>query len=270
MSELLAEIRKIPPVTRVFVISCLGVSLPVMMGLVSGYKVVYTYRLAFEQLQVWRLYTSFWLGSPGINFIFELVMLYRTADQLESGPYANKSADLAWQAFAAGVAIIITSIPVSSSVFFRPMLLCLAYISSSLAPVGAQTSIMGLIQLPVTYLPYIMLGMDLIMGGPGAVAVALPGAVVGHLWWWGVWGPELGGAGGVLQPWGAAPQWLRDWMGEGNAPPPGARGPAGTTGANAGGGVHIVPPRRQATEAAAAGTSTTGYNWGSGKKLGRG
>ncbi|KAJ6600009.1 Der1-like family-domain-containing protein [Mycena vulgaris] len=275
MSELIAEIRKIPPVTRFLCFSSLGIFLTTAMGLVSPYKIVYTYSLVFNQLQIWRLYTSFFFGSSGINYIFELVMLYRTSDQLESGPYLHKSADLAWQLIAASIGIIITSIPVGSSVFFRPLLLCIAYIGSALAPVGAQTSIMGLVNLPVKYLPYIMLGMDLLMGGPGAVAHALPGAVIGHLWWWGVWGPEVGGAGGVLQPWSAAPQWFRDWMGEGNAPPPTARRADGTTGANAGSGVHVIPPRRQVQETRAAPatttttTTTTGYQWGQGQKLGQ-
>ncbi|KAK7059766.1 Derlin [Favolaschia claudopus] len=266
MSELLAEIRKIPPVTRVICISLLGVSLPVMAGIVSGYKVIYSYSQTFERLQIWRLYTSFFLGSSGINFIFDMVMLYRTMDQLESGPYARRSADLAWQLFVACLGIVVTSIPVQSMVFFRPFLLCIAYVGSALAPPGAMTSIMGLIQLPIKYLPYIMLGMDLLLFGPGAVATSLPGAVVGHLWWWGVWGPEAGGAGGILQQWSGAPQWLREYMGEGNAPPPTARRADGSTGANAGAGVRVIPPRTQATgtSAGASGSTTTGYNWGRG------
>ncbi|KAJ7222055.1 Der1-like family-domain-containing protein [Mycena haematopus] len=272
MNEFLAEIRKIPPVTRFVCISCLSVSLSVMGGLVSGYKVIYTYKSAFEQLQIWRVYTSFFLGSSGINYIFELVMLYRTMDQLESGPFARRSADLAWQLFAAGVGIMITSIPMNSMLFFRPFLLCIAYVGSALAPAGTMTSIMGLIHLPIKYLPYIMLGMDLLMFGPGAVAASLPGALIGHLWWWGVWGSEIGGAGGVLQPWSVAPRWLREWMGEGNAPPPGARAPDGATGANSGGGVRVIPPRRPAEATPGAGTSsTTGYNWGGrGNRLGSG
>ncbi|KAJ7676470.1 Derlin [Mycena rosella] len=168
MNDLLAEIRKIPPVTRVLCLSSVGVSLSTMMGLVSPYRVVYTYGLVFEQLQVWRLYTSFFLGSGGINYVFELAMLYRQTDQLEAGPYARKSADLAWQLFAASGLIIITSLPVGSVVFFRPLLLCLAYLSSALAPVGAQTSIMGLVQLPAVYTPYIMLLMDLLLAAPAA------------------------------------------------------------------------------------------------------
>ncbi|KAJ7154604.1 Der1-like family-domain-containing protein [Mycena filopes] len=284
MDDFLAEIRKIPPVTRLVCASSLAVSLGVMGGLVSAYKIIYTYELAFEKMQIWRLYTSFFLGSNGINFIFEFVTLYRTMDQLESGPFARKSADFAWQLFAASVAIILTSLPVGTMVFFRAFLLCVAYLGSSLAPVGSMTSIMGLVQLPVKFLPYIMLGMDLLMGGPGAVANALPGAVVGHLWWWGVFGPELGGAGGPLSEWGAAPRWLRDWMGEPAGAPPGPTRADGTTGANSGSGVHIIPPRRtlqtttapttaSAPQAGGSGASTsasTGYNWGpGGNKLGR-
>ncbi|KAJ7199237.1 Der1-like family-domain-containing protein [Mycena pura] len=259
MNDFLAEIRKIPPVTRLLCISSLSVTGSSMLKIVNAYKIIYAYPLVFEQLQIWRLYTSFFLGSGGINYVFELVMLYRSMDQLESGPYANRSADLAWQLFAAGVGILVASIPVKSFVFFRPLLLCIAYVDSALAPPGAQTSLLGLVRLPIRFLPYVMLGMDLLMGGPGAVAHSLPGAVVGHLWWWGVWGPEIGGAGGILHNWGAAPRWLAEWMGQ--TPPP---GPAR---ANSGGGVQVIPPRRPAA-AAPAGSRTTGYNWGSGQRLG--
>ncbi|KAF7348628.1 Derlin [Mycena venus] len=245
MDDFLAEIRKIPPVTRVLCISCLSIFLGVFMGLVSEYKLMYTFSLVFEKFQIWRLYTSFLLGRRDISYIFDLFVLYRTTNQLESGPYSQRSADLAWQLFVASIGIIITSIPVNSMIFSRPFLLCLAY-------------------LPIKYLPYIMVFLDLIVLGPGAAATALPGAIVGHLWWWGVWGAEVGDAGGILQPWSAAPRWLKEWMGEGNAPPA-ARAPDGSTGANAGRGVRVIPLRGPAeASASTAGAGTTGYNWGRG------
>jgi Derlin-2/3 len=110
--------------------------------------------------------------------------------------------------------------------------------SSALAPPGAQTSLFGLVTLPVTYLPYIMLGMDLLNGGPHAVVIALPGAVVGHMWWWSVWGSAVGGAGGVLEPWSGAPMWMKKYMGEVYP----LRRADGATGANIGPGVTVVPP----------------------------
>lgn len=111
--------------------------------------------------------------------------------------------------------------------------------------------------------------MDILMGGPAAAAQSLPGAVVGHLWWWGVWGSATGGRGGILQEFGRAPQWLRDLIGEGPAPPV-AAGPGGGAGANQGGGVHVIPPRRPATASGSGGSTASGYNWGSGNRLGSG
>ncbi|KAJ6572159.1 Der1-like family-domain-containing protein [Mycena capillaripes] len=277
MNDLLTEFRKIPPVSRTLVASTVIVTLSCITNITSYYKVLYTYDLAFKQLQIWRLYTSFFVASSGITLIFEVVMLYRMMDQLEStphGPYARRSADLAWQLFVANIAILILSIPMGRGFFFHPFLLCIAYISSSLAPPGAQTSLFGLISFPITYLPYIMLGMDLLNGGPGAVLIALPGAVVGHLWWWGVWGPQIGGAGGVLVQWSGAPRWLKEYMGEANTRTPNMRGPDGGTGANMGPGISVVPPRAQAASSAGAsgsGAGGTGYNWGQGgNKLGSG
>ncbi|KAG5715020.1 hypothetical protein E4T56_gene10368 [Termitomyces sp. T112] len=78
------------------------------------------------------------------------------------------------------------------------------------------------------------------MGGPRYAAQAVAGAVVGHFWWWGVWGSQLGSRGGVLHRYATAPAWLRNLVGEGNIPPP----PPGEASANSGGGIHIVPPRR--------------------------
>ncbi|KAF5351137.1 hypothetical protein D9756_008248 [Leucocoprinus leucothites] len=262
MDQFLAEIRKIPPITRFLAGSSLAVTIPVLMNLVSGYGIVFVPELVFRKLELWRLHTSFFLGSGGINYIFELVMLYRTADQLESGPYAGRSADLAWQLLFVGASIIGLTRPLNSFLFSRPLLVALAYLSSSLAPPGAQTSLFGLITLPVQYFPYIMIGMDLLMGGPAAAAQAIAGAVTGHAWLWGVWGMTLGSTG-PLAGYARAPKWLENWLDGPNRRPP----QSGTTGAGgarmAAGGVHVVAPR-----GAQPSGSSSGYSWGRGQRLG--
>ncbi|KIY45076.1 DER1-domain-containing protein [Fistulina hepatica ATCC 64428] len=256
MDGFLAEIKKIPPITRTLCFSSLGVTVPVLMNLVSAYKVLYVPRLVWGRLELWRLYTSFFLGGGGFNFIFEIAMLYRTSEQLETGPYAGRPADLAWQLFWAAGALVAASTPMSTYVFTRPFLLCLIYISSRLAPLGAQTSLMGLVTFPVTYLPFAMLGMDFLMGGPTAAAQSLAGAIVGHMWWWGVWGTVAGASGGVLAGLGRAPAFLRNLLGQGSVQ-------QGAANAGAAGGVHVIPPRVvQAT------ASTSGHNWGAGQRLG--
>ncbi|KAL0957992.1 hypothetical protein HGRIS_000167 [Hohenbuehelia grisea] len=264
MDGFMAEIRKIPPVTRFLCASSLAMTVPVLMQIMSPYKLLFSKPLVVKRLEIWRLYTSFFLGGSGINYLFEFIMLYRTSDQLESGPYVRRSADYAWQLLVACAGIIATSMPLGSALHARPLLVCITYLSSALAPPGAMSSMFGLFTFPVAYMPYIMVGMDLLMAGPGAAAQAAAGAVVGHLWWWGIFGSAAGGQGGVLEAYGRAPGWMRWLVGE-NGPPP----PTGA-GANAGeaGGVHVIPPRRAA--AASGSSSGTGYNWGSGQRLGSG
>ncbi|KAG5719108.1 Derlin-1.2, partial [Termitomyces sp. T112] len=177
MDGIVAEIRKIPPVTRFLCVSTLAVTFPERMNLVSAYKLIYTFNFVFKKLQVWRLYTSFFIAGSGIQVIFDLVMLYRNGEQLETGPYSRRSADLAYQLFFACGLIIVVTVPIDGMSFFHPLLVCLTYLSSSLAPPGAQTSLMGIVTIPVKYLPYVIIVMDIFMGGPRYAAQAVAGAV---------------------------------------------------------------------------------------------
>ncbi|KAK7676340.1 hypothetical protein QCA50_020681 [Cerrena zonata] len=244
------EIRKIPPVTRFLSGSLLAVSLPVMLHIVSPYKVIFVRQLVTQKFEVWRIFTSFFLGSSGINFLFDMLMLYRNSDQLESNHYVRRSADYAWQLILAGAAIVAMNLPLGSFVHTRPLLLALTYVSARLAPPGTQTSIFGLISIPLQYFPYALIALDLIMGGPQAAASSITGAVVGHLWWWGVWETR------VLEAFGKAPTLLRSYITNSDGPATAGVGASGS-------GVHVVPPRRAREEAA-----TTGHRWGSGNRLG--
>ncbi|TFK49325.1 DER1-domain-containing protein [Heliocybe sulcata] len=251
-SGFLNEIQKIPPVTRFLCGSTLVVTLPVMLQLVSPYTVIFVKALVLSRLQLWRVFTSFFLGSSGINFIFDFAMLYRNSDALESAHFGGRSADYAWQLLLAAGGILALNIPLGTYVHTRPLLLALTYLGSALAPPGAQTSFFGLLTLPVQYLPYILVGMDLIMGGPGAAAQSISGVVVGHAWWWVIFG---GGAGASGRNLGSAPGWLKRMLGQ--------RDGVATRLAGTAGGVHVIPPRaRQVVE------ETTGHRWGSGHRLG--
>ena len=124
----------------------------------------------------------------------------------------------------------------------------LVYLSSALAPPGAKTSFFGLFTLPVVYLPYLFISIDLLQAGPKAAAVSTTGAIVGHLWWWGVWDT------GAIRAWGAAPGWLARALGQAAGMP-----------MRMGGGVTVVPPRGdREQEARTAGA----HHWGEGRRLG--
>jgi len=261
MDQFIAEIKKIPPVTRFVCGSSLGVTLSVLVNAVAPYSVLFTKDLVLKKFQLWRLYTAFFLGGGGLNYIFEFIMLYRTINDLETRSYFLRSADLAWQLIWACGAIILATLPLRTYIFTRPLLVCLIYIYSALAPPGSMTSIMGLITVPVQYYPYIMIAFDLLMAGPQAAGQSVAGAVVGHAWWWTVWGGELGSQG-LLGNYARAPQWLCDLFGQtGQAGPPPAAG--GTAAGLARAGVQVTAPR----QAAPAG-NPTGHMWGSGRRLG--
>ena len=170
-------------------------------------------------------------------------------------------------------------------IFGRPLLIALTYLSASLAPPGAQSSLMGLFTFPVKFLPYVMIGMDLLMGGAAAAGHSVAGALVGHFWWWGVFASRQNGAPGVLEQMGTAPRWLSQLL-DGDGPRGGDDGAAGGAGGGgggggrrprenapvyAGGGVQVIPPRRTLASTNApssGGSSSSGYNWGSGQRLG--
>jgi hypothetical protein len=62
MSGLGYELRKIPPVTRFLCISSLAVTLAVLLELASVSDVVFNRDLVGKKFQIWRVYTSFFLG----------------------------------------------------------------------------------------------------------------------------------------------------------------------------------------------------------------
>jgi len=124
---------------------------------------------------------------------------------------------------------------------------------------------MGLVTVPIRYYPYILMGFDLLIGGPYAAALAVGGALTGHLWWWSVWGGSLG-SNGLLTTRARAPEWLRRFMGE-SGPRAQLQGAGGEAEALARGGIHVTAPRRPATAANAA-PPVNGYSWGSGRRLG--
>ncbi|VDB92350.1 unnamed protein product [Peniophora sp. CBMAI 1063] len=251
---ILDEIYKIPPVTRFLCGSSLAVSLPAMLKVVHPYVLVFVKDLVVKKFQIWRIWTSFFLGGGGINYIFELVMLYRNANMLESEYFPGRSDDLAWQLLVASAAIIGLNLPLGSFVHNRPLTLCLTYLSSALAPPGAQTSLFGLITLPVAYFPYALIALDLLMGGPAAAAQSVTGAVVGHLWYMGVYGDDGRGIP-AIRAYAQAPGFIRALVGTGPRQ-------MGTS------GVHVQAPRQRAGGSTTAGRST-GYNWGSsGHRLG--
>ncbi|KAL5637706.1 hypothetical protein ACGC1H_002092 [Rhizoctonia solani] len=286
MDDIRAELRKIPPVTRFMVLSSAAVSLPVMMHILSGYKVVYTPGLVFGKAQIWRIWTSWFLGPSGVPFIFDMLMLYRASNELEEALFGGHSADYAWHLLVSGAAIMGLNMPLGTLIFFRPLLHLLVYRAARSNP-EAQVSLFGLISIKNIYFPFVMLGMDLVSGGPPALIQSLTGVIASHIWFMLL--PEPGqlrsaptASSGVRSYGGSstytlsgggrstsapitntagwrkyavAPGWVR-WLVGGMHEQGGSETRSW--------GTAVVPPRAGARQDNKSG----GYNWGSGHRLG--
>jgi Derlin-2/3 len=149
------------------------------------------------------------------------------------------------------------NLPLRSFIHTRPLIHALNYISCALAPPGSQTSLFGILSLPVAYFPYALIALDAMMGGSSAAAQAVSGAIVGHAWWWGVFHTR------ALEAVAAAPSWVKMFVADGPPPPPSANDTPAF--GQPGSGVEAIRPRQRPQPAAA---NTGGYNWGSGNRLG--
>jgi len=287
-----AEINKIPPVTRFLCASSLVVTIPVILQFISLYPLLFVRHSVITKWEIWRLWTSFFIGNTNITYIFDFFMLYRTSDQLESSRYSHRNADYAWQIFLASIAIVVLNLPLNSYTHGRALVLALIYLHASLSPPGTQASLFGLISFPIVYLPYTTLAIDVLQGGPQELPRGLSGILVGHIWWWGIWGGtragregrggDREGSLGILGGIGKAGKWMKSWIGPGSS-----AGPKPRTGAvrppptedEAISGVHVMAPRRtvpignegrrrNAQTASTGDAETSGYRWGSGNTLG--
>ncbi|KAG9027893.1 hypothetical protein FRB95_007091 [Tulasnella sp. JGI-2019a] len=223
------EIREVPPVTRALVAATLAVSGPVMLQLVSPYPLLFVWGYVKEG-QLWRIPTSFFLGGSGMTFLFDLALLYRNSDGLETICYNRRSADYAWQLLLASGAILALNIPLKSFILYRALLLCLTHLSSRLNP-EPPMSIFGLFSIKAFYLTFVLLSLDFLNGGPAAAVVSLTGIIVGHAWYMLEWQDDTlpcnslgGGRGSAI---GRPPAWFERWVGD---RPPSGRNEGGVTG----------------------------------------
>ncbi|KAH9835347.1 DER1-domain-containing protein [Rhodofomes roseus] len=247
--SLWSEIQKVPPVTKFLCGSSLAITVPVLLESVAPYIYLFTRSLVTEKFEVWRVFTTFFIGPFGIGYIFHFAMLYQYSSEVEKSYYRERSADYAWQLLQVCISILIINLPLQSMAHHRPMLIALVYLTSRLAPPDAQTSLFGLVTIPVFYMPYVFIAIDLLGDGRAGAAKAISGAIIGHLWWWGVWESR------IIERFGAAPAWLKKLLGQNSGP--------SAHGAWKRGGVEGVPPR-QVREEGRPGE----HSWGSGSRLG--
>jgi len=253
-------------IVRFLVLSTLGITVPtIILEVVNPYHFLFTYQLAISRFQIWRVVTSFFLvPSPGqkLQIIFDVAMLYRSSNQLEQHKYPRRSADYAWHILIAAASCLALNIPLRSTVHFRPLLYALTTVSSLIDP-EARTSFYGLITFAQKWYPLMLLGLDTLNYGTSGAAVAATGLITGYAWWMLEWKETPGspppGSGRIM---GRAPNWLQQLIGDQTRDEVPA--PAG--------GVHVQAPLGRSLNDGGRetrpATTSGGYNWGRGQRLG--
>jgi len=228
-------------------------------------RIVFASRLVLYDFELWRPFTTFFFPGTGIQFIFDLAMLYRNSDALETSVFGGKSADYGWQLILNCLFILALNVPLSTPLHFRALLMTLVTLSAYLNP-AALVSIFGLFTMQNQYFPYALLAIDLFVGGTSAALHALTGLIAGYVWWWVVHSPQAHahargvGRAGSWQRYAEAPGLFRRVVGDGSR-----------TGAGGGAeGAAAVAADHASAAAGRAGAAIRdeAHRWGTGRRLG--
>ncbi|KAG5558309.1 hypothetical protein RHGRI_008290 [Rhododendron griersonianum] len=182
-SALFRYYQDLPPVAKAYGVLCLMTSGAYELGLYNHQTIALFYGPVIKRFQVWRLVTNFFfLGPFSFTFAFRLLLIARHGVQLERGPFDKRTADYLWMyIFGAFSLLAMALIPFLSVPFMGASLVfMIVYVWGREFP-NERMNIHGLFQLKGFYLPWYMLGIDLILGNP--LKPDLLGMAAGHLYY---------------------------------------------------------------------------------------
>ncbi|KAL5697727.1 ER-associated protein degradation protein [Ranunculus cassubicifolius] len=196
--------KSLPPITKAYGTACFATTAAYQLGLINPMYLYLSYKLVFSHFQIWRLITNFFfLGGFSINFGIRLLMIARYGVQLEKGPFDRRPADFLWMMlFGAFSLLAFSIIPIFEPSFLGiSLVFMLLYVWSREFP-NAVVNIYGLFQLKAFYLPWMMLGLDVIFGSP--LVPNLLGILAGHLYYFLTVLHPLAGGKNILR----TPNWV--------------------------------------------------------------
>ncbi|CAN1243076.1 DER1 [Linum perenne] len=176
--------RSLPPVSKTYGVVCLMTSAAFYLGLYNPFTIALFYGDVFKRFQIWRLLTNFFfLGPFSFPFAFRLIIIARYGVSLERGPFDKRTADFVWMFFFGAISLLLMAVvPALWSPFMGiSLVFMIVYIWSREFP-NDTINIYGLVSLKGFYLPWAMLGLDLIFGDP--LKPDILGIVAGHLYYY--------------------------------------------------------------------------------------
>ncbi|KAJ3434615.1 der1-like protein derlin [Anaeramoeba flamelloides] len=157
-------IRNTPVVTRLWIFLVIGTTTLTKLGFIDHLDLYFNYGLIFRRYQFWRLITCFLYIAPfGVNFLFQVILLYMTCRRLEEGSYPGRSVDFMFVIIIAGILNLVLA--PFFKVFFLgiPLSFTLGYLWARRFPM-VHMSIYGVLRFRAKYLPWVRVALSFLMG----------------------------------------------------------------------------------------------------------
>ncbi|CAH8830164.1 unnamed protein product [Trichobilharzia szidati] len=181
MDVIAQEISNTPPVTSAYIATCFILTLAVQLNLISPFQLYFNPSLIANNLQLWRLVTSFcFFGSFNFSFLFNIIFAYRYCRMLEETWYSTKTADFIMMFLFCGTLTVIIALFVNMLFLSHVLTMMLVYVWSRRNP-HVRLNIFGIIEVNAPYLPWVFFAFSFLLGNN--MMVDLIGIVVGHLYY---------------------------------------------------------------------------------------
>lgn len=199
MSEILDAYWAAPPMARTFATAIVVTSLSVYFTpFLEGHHIYFgTHRLLRFPPEIWRLVTSFLLSGDKLQLILDPLWAYQNLRSLEVGhPKFGRREDVLWYLITVGgFIIVLNELYFGSPFYLQALIVAMCYTTTQ--DQRGQKANFFFFTIPAQALPYCMLIMSALTGGP--VALQFSGILAAHLhdFLFRLW-PEFGGGPNVL------------------------------------------------------------------------
>eukprot|EP01089_Gocevia_fonbrunei_P000822 TRINITY_DN1080_c0_g1_i1.p1 TRINITY_DN1080_c0_g1~~TRINITY_DN1080_c0_g1_i1.p1 ORF type:complete len:238 (-),score=28.41 TRINITY_DN1080_c0_g1_i1:50-763(-) len=173
--------RDLPKVTKWLFVGTLGTTLAGNFGLVTPYSLILDWNAVIREFQLWRLVTCFLYHSLGFPFLIHLMFLVQYGSKLERDTFQGRLSDYLYMLLISWVLLLFAGYLLSSYLLAMGLIMVLIYYWARKNPDGTMSLMFG-IQFKAVYLPWVLVGMNVLMGGWPVIYVV--GIVIGHIYFY--------------------------------------------------------------------------------------
>ncbi|EPX70495.1 Der1-like family protein [Schizosaccharomyces octosporus yFS286] len=174
-------LERIPPVTRYGLITMSTITALYLGQLFSPQNYLLDLDSVIKKRELFRLITNFFFIGTKLEFIFNALSFYQNGSFLENHVYQANTKNYIY--YLLKVALIIDVFSLVSgigSALFSSLSCAMAY-TWSLYNAHQKVRLFFVFELPGKYLPYSMIVMSFLMGGPYSLIESIFGLIAGFL-----------------------------------------------------------------------------------------